>query len=189
MKLRKIFWMGLLLIPLFACEDPDTTMETKAELRFTIPLNSSELKSTEAESYSFSGFVTFCLANKDNAQNCPDNILQVMPDKGSVLMLPYFDGEINTLNLEWGYGELGSDVFEMQNAIPLLSGENMSSIENATINLDGILNPIILQMDKNPNTYIKLVITGKANCCVSSEAKMVIPIIVEYEALSPRIML
>uniref|UniRef100_UPI003217AEB0 hypothetical protein n=1 Tax=uncultured Draconibacterium sp. TaxID=1573823 RepID=UPI003217AEB0 len=183
MKLRKLFWIGVVLLPLLACNDPDTTVETEANLQFIIPLSSIGLQ-TEAvnETYSFSGFATFCLANKDNAQNCPDNILRVTPGTGSVLTFSNLSGDISELKMEWGFDNAGdSGTYNMQGETDLMLPEQVPANGNLSISLDEVLSPLISQVDSNPNSYIKLMIKGNSNFQLTSIAQMKIPIIVKHE--------
>lgn len=186
MKLRNLFWTGVLLLTLFACSDPDISVETETRLKFTVPLISTELKNYDTSTeYFFSGYTKFCLANKDNAQDCPDNILHVTAGTGSQLILPVFAGEVNFLKIEWGYSDLGSDVYDMQDPI-LLSSGNLSGEQAIQINLDKALQPVINKINSNTSAYFKLIISGNTNHFISSAAQITIPIIVEYEALTPR---
>ncbi|MCY1721439.1 hypothetical protein OU798_13870 [Prolixibacteraceae bacterium Z1-6] len=187
MKLRKLFWMAIVLLPLLACNDPDTIAETETKLQFIIPLNSvqSQTKAT-AETYSFSGFTTFCLANKDNARNCPDNILRVMPGSGSVLTFLNVSGDISELKMEWGFASGGSGSYSMQGEIDLMLPEELPDNGSVSVNLDEVLAPLISQIDSNPKSYIKLLIKGNTDFEFTSIAQMEIPIIVEHEVLPVR---
>jgi len=186
MKLSELLLIGVLMLPLFACEDPDTSVETKADIQLFIPLSSTELKSLEVEGgYLFEGETTFCIANKDNSIYCPGNILHVTSGENATLTLPVFEGELSMLSFEWGFGTLGSDDFEMQSPVPLTL-ESMSGASAIVIDLDEVLLPLVNRMDSEPNTLLKIVITGNSNIRISSVAQMEIPLIVEHEVLTPR---
>lgn len=184
MKHTNLFWIALLLLSLVACNEPDNTVETESMLELDIRVNS--IVSENNDSYSFAGSTTFCLANKDNAQNFPNNILSVMLGKGATLILPHINGQFTSLQLDWGYGEIGSEVFDMQNSIELLSSVKSLSNHESAIELDEVLSPVINQIDINPNSYIKIIVSGNANHAVSSIVKMEIPITVEHEVLEVR---
>jgi hypothetical protein len=184
MKLRKLLWIGVFVLPLFACDDPDKTVENTSTLEFLIPIHSAEANANE--SHDFSGFATFSLTNKDNAQNSPSNILRVMQGNGSKLTLPAISGEIKSMQLVWGYAEIDSDNFEMQSSIELLSQGAAKSTQQMVISLDQALMPLIDKIDSNPNTYIKVMVTGNADSAISSMAKLEIPIVVEHEVLEVR---
>lgn len=185
MKLRKLFWIGLLLLPLLACNDPDRTIETNTKLQFIIPLHSNAASSSATERYTFSGYATFCLANKENAQSCPDNILQVLPGSGSVLLIPNIDGDVNSLQLVWSYSEQNSDEFMAQGAVDLLPMMTKSE-QNLQIDIDEVFVPIISKIDDDPHIYIKVMVLGDASFEINSIAEMEIPIIVEHEVLEVR---
>ncbi len=186
MKLSRLLLIGVLVLPLFSCEDPDTSVETKAEIELFVPLSSTELKSVDVDGeYLFEGETTFCIANKDNSIYCPGNILHVTSGENAKLTLPVFDGELSMVSFEWGFGTLGADEFEMQSPV-VLTSDNTSGASAIVIDLDEVLLPLINRMDSNPNTLLKIVVRGNSNIRISSVAQIKIPLIVEHEVLTPR---
>ncbi|WP_340111210.1 hypothetical protein [Maribellus mangrovi] len=190
MKLRKLFWMGILLIPLLACEDVNESTETSAELDVPIPLEAVMIESAASpmDLYSFDGSAAFCLGNKDNVKDCPGMIMGVVPGSGAKL---HFDGigefeEIHSLALEWGYGKFGSTEFEMQPSVDLLKDGEVLTSSNITIDIDEVLVPVIQEMDSNPRIFVFIRLSGWSNFDVSFDARMKVPIVVESEELSPR---
>ncbi len=184
MKLRTLFWIGISALTLFACEEPDNTIKTTTKLEFIIPVNSMQVQTNG--STDFSGFAIFCLDNKDNVQNCPSNILSVIPDKGSVLNMTNLGGEINKLELDWGYGTIESGEFDMQSTTALLSKEEMIGMRDINVDLDDTLRSLINKIDSNPKNYIKVMIKGNANFKVYSSVKVEIPIVIDHEVLEVR---
>ncbi len=186
MKLKKLLWIGVLFLPLIACEDPDTTTQTKTKIQLLISLSPSELKSMQiTDVYSFEGETVFCLANKDNSYRCPQNILHVTPDVDAKMIFPAFTGELYQLNLEWGYATLGDEEYQMQSPVVLLS-ESLSGGGDTEINLGEVLLPLIEKIDNNPNTLIKLVLYGNSESVISAVSKIEIPLLIEHEVLTPR---
>ncbi len=186
MKIRKKIWIVLLLLPFLACNDPDKTIETNTTLQFTIPLHSNILGNTSStESYSFTGYATVSLVNKNNVQILPGNILQVTPGNGSVLIIPNLASDLNSLQLVWGYGELNDDVFNAQSSVDLSSMLNMENQE-LQIDIDEVFVPIISQIDSDPNTFIKVMLIGNAGFQVNSVATLEIPVTIKYEVMEVR---
>lgn len=184
MKLKTLFWIGAFSLLIFGCEEPDNTIETTTKLEFSIPIQSMEMQANGSSD--FSGFAIFCLDNKDGLQNYPSNILGVTPVAGSVLEITNLDGEINTLELDWGHGSTDTDEFEMQSSTALLSKGKKFGKSEIKIDLDEVLSPLISRIDSNPKHYIKVRIKGNANFNVYSSVKVEIPIVVEHEVLTVR---
>jgi len=186
MKLRKLFWIGMLFLPLLSCNDPDRITETNTTLQFTIPLHSNKLaNTTSTENYASTGYGSFSLANKNNVQILPNNILQVTPGNESVLIIPNLTSEVNSLQLVWGYGEVNSDDFMAQSSVDLSPMLNMEN-KNLQINIDEVFAPIILQIDSDPNTFITVMLIGNAAFEVNSVATLEIPVTLKYEVIEVR---
>jgi len=192
MKLRKFYWIGILLIPLFfACDDTNQQAETSAELNVPIALEAVMVENTYSTTspvdlYAFNGLSTFCLANKDNAKNCPGLIVGVTPGVGAKL---HFDGignnqQIQSLQLEWGYGTLGSYEFKMQPPVELLSNGEALSADKLTVDIDQVMATVIQKMDENPRLFILVKLSGYSNFDVSIDAMMKVPVVVKSEDIS-----
>jgi hypothetical protein len=171
-----------------ACDNSDEIAQTEATIELKLPLTSNQLKSNQMESYEFSGYATFCLAKKDNVQNCPNNILKVMPGTGAVLSIPVQaeNQSISDLVITWGYASKGSQHYNMQPPIELMKNE--ADLKNGLLdfNLDHVLLPLINNMNLSPDNYFKIVINGKTEFELNLTATMEVPIIVEHENLSIR---
>lgn len=194
MKLRKLFFIGAILLALLACEDPDTFYETQAEIEIEIPIqsqlleNTYMLKDSPVDMYSLKGMATFCLANSNEFKQCPGMVTQVRSTAGAMLL---FEGlqnkeEINSLVLEWGYQIRGTMDVHMQAPIDLLHDGPPISKDLATLDLDQVLMPVIGNMDEQPQSIIFIKITGYSNFDVMLDAKLKIPLVVESELLTPR---
>lgn len=188
MKIRKLIWIGVLLLPLLACDNSDEIVQTEATIELKLPLTSIELKSTQLKSFVFSGYATFCLAKKDHVKNCPNNILKVMPGTGAILSIPLQDENqsISDLEITWGYALNGSDQYNMQQPIELMINE--ADIMNGSLefDLDHVLFPLINNMNLSPDNYYKIVINGKTEFKMNLTATLEVPIIVEHENTSIR---
>lgn len=194
MKLRKLFWIGMLLIPLWACEDVEETMQTDAELNVTIPLeaklveNTFATKSSPADKFTFDGIATFCLANKDKLHDCPGTVLGVVPGQGAELRFDGIDAsqQINSLVLEWGYCAAGTFEFHLQPPVQLLPPGEVLNEARFTLELDEVLAPVIQKMDSNPKMYILVKVSGDSNFNITLDAQLKVPVVVESELSSPR---
>ena len=194
MKLRKLFWIGMVLIPLLACEDVEETLETATELNVPIPLeatlveNTFSTKSSPIDQFKFEGIASFCLANKDKVKNCPGNIIRIVPGNGAELI---FDGlgeyqQISSLTLEWGYCPAGSIDFHLQEPVEILPPGELINQAYFSLNLDEVLEPVIQKMNTNPKMFIMVKISGNSNFDISLDAQLKVPMIVQSEMTSPR---
>lgn len=191
MKLRKLFWIGILLIPVFACNDVNEQAETNAELNVPIALEAVLVENTYSpespfDLYTFNGLSTFCLANKDNVKNCPGMVVGVTPGVGAKL---HFDGistnqQIHSLTLEWGYATKGSFEFEMQPPVELLSDGELLTSDKLTVDIDQVMATVIEKMDENPRFFILVRLSGYSNFDVSFDAVMKVPVVVKSEEIS-----
>ncbi|WP_167615614.1 hypothetical protein [Maribellus sediminis] len=191
MKLRKILWIGILLMPIFACDEVNDQAETSAELNVPITLEAVMVENTFSTTspfdlYSFNGLNTFCLANKDNVKNCPGLVVGVTPGVGAKL---HFDGigdnqHIQSLQLEWGYGTAGKYEFEMQPPIQLLSDGELLTPDKLTVDIDQVMAALIQKMDENPRFFIVVKLSGYSNFDVSFDAVMKVPVVVKSEDIS-----
>lgn len=107
MKLKNLFWIGVILLSAFACEDPDTTYYTKTELALDIPLavHVNTLSQSVTEQYNFNGIVIFHLGYSDTLKSCPGNVVQVTPGSGSLLSFEALQSSetIDQLQLDISY--------------------------------------------------------------------------------------
>ena len=188
MKLKKILWFGMLLLPVFACDNSDETLETAANIELSIPLISNEVDINLKSNYFVSGYATFCLGKKENVTNCPIKVLNVSPESGAVLKIP-MPSEINTISnlvLNWSSALKNTDQFKMLGSVEIDISQAEILERSLSFNLDQILIPLITNLSTNPNSYFKIEITGITSTELSSTATIEIPIIVEHENLSIR---
>ncbi len=194
MKIRKLFWIGMLLIPLLACEDVQDTLQTNAELNVVIPLeatlveNTFITKSSPVDQFAFDGIATFCLANKDKLHNCPGTVLGVVPGQGAELRFEGIgeDQQIHSLKLEWGYCAAGTFDFQLQPPVQLLPPGEVLNEGRLSLELDEVLAPVIQKMDSNPKMYIMVKVSGTSNFNIAIDAQLKVPVIVQSELSSPR---
>jgi len=194
MKLRKIYWIGMLLIPLLACEDVEETLVTETELDVAISLdatmveNTFATKSSPIDQFTFEGISTFCLAKSDNVKKCPGNVTGVIPGQGAKLRFQEIDEyqQISSLMLEWGYSPAGTFDFQLQSPVQLLPPGEILNEGQISINIDDVLSPVIQKLDSNPGMYILIKISGTSNFDINFDAELNIPVVVETELASPR---
>lgn len=195
MKILNLLCVSVLLTFLISCEEAETNLETDAELIVEVPLKTSlaedafTSKSTSIPSmFMFRGNTSFCLANKDNLNNCPGTVLGVTPGDGSQLIFNGLEGEneIHSLTVVWGYASVGSIDVHMQDPVELLTGGQLLNASEFSLSLDEFLYPVIQKMNANPRTLIFISVYGYSNFNVSVHADLKIPVVVESDVASPR---
>ena len=188
MKIRKLFWIGVFLLPLIACNKPDDISETAATIVLEVPLTSSELNINLKSSYIFSGYATFCLGKSENVKNCPTNILSVKPGSAAMLTIPLPPDIINIshLMLSWGRTDENTNNFVMHEPVNIMTSQAEIKDEKLLLNLDNVLKPLINNVSLFPYGRYKMEITGNTEFNLASKAKIEVPLIIEHENLSVR---
>lgn len=195
MKNLSLLCLSVLFIFLISCEKDDTNQETNAELLVEVPMNAWQVEdafvsksTTTSTMFMFRGNTSFCLANKDNLNNCPGTVLGVAPGNGSQLIFNGLEGanEIQSLTVVWGYMSAGSIDVHMQDPVELLAEGQSLTANEFSLSLDEFLQPVIQKMDTNPRTLIFISVYGYSNFEVSVHADLKVPVVVESDVASPR---
>jgi len=195
MKTLSLLYLSVLLTFLISCEKDDTNQETNAELLVEVPMNAWQVEdafvsksTTTSTMFMFRGNTSFCLANKDNLNNCPGTVLGVAPGNGSQLIFNGLEGanEIQSLTVVWGYMSAGSIDVHMQDPVELLAEGQSLTANEFSLSLDEFLQPVIQKMDTNPRTLIFISVYGYSNFEVSVHADLKVPVVVESDVASPR---
>jgi hypothetical protein len=187
--------IGILIIPLFSCQEKTDTslVEIKTTVNIEIPItaesfdDSKSVLNTSEIDYSFAGANSYSVSSLAESENGILKIKKVQPESGTVLS---FSGvkegnEISSLQLEWGYKSSISDDYIMKEPINLLSLENTLKDEILEVKLDEVIVHLMNSID-NQNSSIKIKITGKSNFDFNCVAKLVIPVTVESETFTTR---
>ncbi len=188
MKIRKLIWIGVFILPVFACNKTDDVLQTEATIELIVPLTSNEIDINLKSVYMFSGRANFCLGKKDNVKNCPVNVLGVKQGTGAILniTLPDKTANVSNLVLRWGYSSTEPNQFKMQETIELNINESSLAEGSLSLNLDKVLTPLISNMDVSPNNYFTIEVSGNTESKLTSIATIKVPIIIEHENLSIR---
>ncbi|WP_319500941.1 hypothetical protein [uncultured Draconibacterium sp.] len=189
MKLKNLILLGVLLLPLFACDDANTDYKTETKLIVDIPTKSYLANPSESlETYHFDGTGIFCLGYSDELKKCPGDIVQINPGVGSTISFETLqnDETIKELQLVISYKTQGDDDYQQIHSVDLLQAGNLLSSDTHTLELDDVLAPLINRLNENPRYLISIEIKGLANFNLSSNAQFAIPLIIESEYNSPR---
>lgn len=191
MEFRKLFLIGLFIIPLLSCDNAEYNFETNTELVINLSLNATplsiETKSNTREMYFFEGSKVFCLVNKDKLQNYPGNILAVLPGKGATLRFSELENhnKIYSLKLIWGHAPYHTFTYNMHDAIPVISESGQPSNGEFIVDVDELLQPVIGKMNENPRAYIFIMLAGESNAKQTIKAQLKVPLVVKSEIVSP----
>ncbi|MDX8338536.1 hypothetical protein SLH46_05040 [Draconibacterium sp. IB214405] len=189
MKFKNLFWIGLLLLSVLSCEEPDTTYLTETDLSIDIPLTShvNTLSQSVMESYNFNGIAIFCLGYDDALKNCPGDVIQITPGSRSLLSFEALQSSetIDQLELSISYKTQNEAEYKQIGSIDLLQGSFLNS-ETYMVELDDALATLINRLNENPRYYISLEISGSANFNIDSDARFSVPLVIESEYHSPR---
>ena len=189
MKLKNLILLGVLFLPLFACDDANTDYTTETKLIVDIPTKSYVANLSEsAETYHFDGIGVFCLGYSDNFKECPGDVVQINPGEGSTISFEALQNNetIEELQLVISYKTQGDDDYQQIHAVDLLQGGNFLSGDTHSLVLDDILTPLINRLNENPRFLISIEINGLANFELSSNAQVTVPLVIESEYNSPR---
>nr|WP_319270298.1 hypothetical protein [uncultured Draconibacterium sp.] len=189
MKLKKLLLLGVLFLPLLACNDADTSYLTETTLVVDIPTKSylSEINQT-SETYKFDGIGVFCLGYSQDLKECPGDVVQINPGNGSSISFNTLQNNetIKELELTISFKTQGDDSFQALHSVVLLQDGNELSGETHSLVLDDVLAPLISQLNVNPRYFISIEIKGLANFSHSSDAQFTVPLVIESEYNSPR---
>lgn len=190
MKLKNLFWIGVILLSALACEDPETTYYTETELALDIPLTAhvNTLSQSVTEQYNFNGIVIFCLGYSDALKSCPGNVVQITPGSGSLLSFEALQSSqtIDQLQLDISYKTQSDATYQSIESIDLLQAGSFLNSETYSVNLDDVLASLISRLNENPRYFISIEISGMANFNISSDALFSVPLLIESEYYSPR---
>ncbi len=189
MKLKKLFWIGVLLFPLLACEDADTSYLTEAKLVVDIPTTAYLTDFNESSNiYQFNGIGGFCLGYSDDFKNCPGDIVQIISGTGSSVSFDALKGNetIEELQLAIFYKTQAGDNYQQLQSIDLLQEGSFLNHETNSVDIDDILSPLIARLNENPRYFISIQLQGVANFNLLSSTKFSLPLVIESEFSSPR---
>ncbi|WP_163322138.1 hypothetical protein [Draconibacterium mangrovi] len=189
MKLRNLILLGVLLLPLFACDDANTDYTTETRLIVDIPTKSYLADLSESSgTYHFNGIGIFCLGYSDDLKECPGDVVQINPGVGSTLSFESLQNNetIEELQLVISYKPQGDGMYQQIHSVDLLQGGNILSSNTHSLVLDDVLAPLINRLNENPRYLISIEINGLANFNLSSDAQFAIPLVIESEYNSPR---
>ena len=189
MKLKNLILLGVLLLPLFACNDANTEFVTKTKLIVDIPTKSYLINSSESpKTYHFDGIGIFCLGYSDNLKKCPGDVVQINPGVGSTLSFEALQNSetIEELQLVISYKTQGDENYRQIHSADLLKDSNFLNSGTHSLVMDDLLAPLINQLNENPRYLISIEIKGLANFNLASNAQFSIPLIIESEYNSPR---
>lgn len=189
MKLKNLFLLGVLLLPLLACNDANTYYTTETKLIVDISTKSYLADLSESsKTYHFNGIGIFCLSYGDNLKESPGDIVQINPGIGSTISFEALQNNetIQELQLVISYKTQGDDDYQQIHAVNLLQGSNFLRGDTRSLVLDDILTPLINRLNENPRYLISIEINGLANFKLSSDAQFAIPLIIESKYNSPR---
>lgn len=189
MKLKNLILFGVLLLPLFACDDANTDYTTETKLIVDIPTKSYLANLSEsAETYHFDGIGIFCLSYSNELKKCPGNVVQIIPGVGSTISFEALQNNetIEELQLIISYKIQGDDNYQQIHSVDLLQAGKLLNSDTNTLELDDVLAPLINRLNENPRYLISIEIKGLANFNLSSNAQFEIPLIIESEYNSPR---
>lgn len=189
MKLKNLILLGVLLLPLFACNEADTDYITETKLIVDIPTNSYLVNLNEStETYHFDGIGIFCLGYSNELKKCPGDVVQINPGVGSTISFESLQNNetIEELQLVISYKTQGDDNYQQIHSADLLQEGFFLSSETHSLVLDDILAPLINRLNENPRYLISIEIKGQASFNLSSDAQFTIPLIIESQYNSPR---
>ncbi|WP_372651244.1 hypothetical protein [Draconibacterium sp.] len=189
MKLKNLILLGVLLLPLFACNDADTDYTTETKLIIDIPTKSYLVDLSESpETYHFDGVGIFCLGYSDELKKCPGDVVQIIPGAGSTISFEALQNSetIEKLQLVIAYKTQGDDDYQQIHSVNLLQDGSFLNSATHSLVLDDVLAPLINRLNENPRYFISIEINGLANFKLSSDAQFIIPLIIESEYNSPR---
>ncbi|WP_320111424.1 hypothetical protein [Draconibacterium orientale] len=189
MKLKNLILLGVLLLPLFACDEADTDYTTETKLIVDIPTKSYLANFSESPgTYHFDGIGIFCLGYSDELKNCPGDVVQINPGAGSILSFETLQNNetIKELGLVISFKTQGDEDYQQIHEVDLLQEGNFLSGDSHSLVLDDVLAPLINRLNENPRYLISIEIKGLANFNLSSDAQFAIPLIIESEYHSPR---
>jgi len=196
MKLKKMFLIGLFLIPMLSCEKREDidTVEIKTDLNVDIVViaesnDTIPLKSRATDTgYLFNGTGIFCLAQNVELGKTSCEIKKVKPHNGSILTFSGITAgnEITSLLIKWDSKPKDSGEFDMQNKIDITSLVKDPKNGSYEIDMTIVLLPLINCIDSNPDCMYRIDVEGTSNFDISSTAKLKIPVVVETNAFSSR---
>lgn len=193
MKFKNLFWIGVLLLSVLACEEPDTTYLTETNLSIDIPLTShvntlSQSSQSVIEKYDFNGIAIFCLGYDEALKDCPGDVTLITPGSGSVLTFEALQSSetIDQLQLSISYKTQSEASYQQIASIDLLQDGSFLNSETYSVVLDDVLASLIDHLNENPRYYISIEVKGSANFNISSDALFSVPLLIESEYHSPR---
>lgn len=189
MKLKNLFWIGVLCISMLACDEANTDYLTETNLIVDIETKSYLAAINQSpETYRFEGIGIFCLGYSSDLKECPGDVIQINPGAGSTITFEALQGNetIEELELIISYKTQDDDTYQQIQSSDLLQEGSFLSSNTHTLVLDNVLSPLINQLNENPSYYISIEIKGIANFNLSSTAQLNVPLIIESEYHSPR---
>ncbi|WP_297091938.1 hypothetical protein [uncultured Draconibacterium sp.] len=193
MKLKKLLLIGVVLLPMLACDEPDTSYLTETNLVIDIPITAhlstfNENANPAIENYDFNGIGIFCLRYSNELKGCPGDIMQIIPGTGSTLSFEWLKSSetIKKLQLNISYKTQGESLYAKIKTVDLLQAGSSLHNTNKSVNLDDILAPLINRLNENPRYYISIQVNGTANFNINKNAEVSIPMLIETEYHAPR---
>ncbi|HYQ56782.1 MAG TPA: hypothetical protein VEP89_05480 [Draconibacterium sp.] len=193
MKIKILFWSGLLFIAMISCEEAETDFLTATDISIEIPLTTHlseqpEPSETSFGEFNFTGISVFCLGYSNELKNCPGDIVQISPEAGALISFEALNNSetISELQLVLAYKTQSDFEYKNIQTLDLLQSGNSLNSETLSVHLDDLLSQLINRMNENPRYFIMIQLTGKANFNIETDAMLNIPLLVESEYHSPR---